>query len=118
MTIQKIGICAAATLLCLAPAAFSRTRVVVIGVRDYTGDALTKPVAFAENDATLFGTFSVQRSLDPAPVVLTFPPVAYQLNGVRAQSKAANLPAVENELNALFAQAGPEDIVYVFSSSR
>jgi tetratricopeptide (TPR) repeat protein len=108
----------ALVLGCCPQPGLSRTRVVIIGVRDYTGNALTKPVAFAENDARNFGVFTIQRALDPAPVLLTLPRVQYQLNGMTVQSKVASLPAVENELTALFAQAEPQNTIYIFISSR
>jgi tetratricopeptide (TPR) repeat protein len=99
-------------------ASLPETRVAVIGVGDYTGNALTKPVSFAENDARNFGLFVAQKALDRTPLLLTLPIVEYQLNGMRMQSKAASLTAVENELTGLFAQAQTHDTIYIFISSR
>jgi tetratricopeptide (TPR) repeat protein len=114
---QRIYVTALALVFC-PYAGFARDRVAVIGVRDYTADASTKPVRFADNDAGLFGSFAIQKALDPTPVLLTFPAVEYQRNGVRARSQVANLITIEHELSTLFGQAEPRDTIYLFVSAR
>lgn len=79
------------------------TRAIVIGIRDYTGDPLTKPVPFADNDARLFEKY-IGRTFDPSPVLMNVP-----------ESK---LHAVKYALNSVLAQAGPSDTVCIFISSR
>jgi hypothetical protein len=86
------------------PHAMAGTRVIIIGIQDYIGNALTNPVRYAKNDARLFTDFSVQRQLDPKPITL--------------DSAEATLPRVQFELNRVLEQAGEHDTVYIFMSSR
>ena len=98
-----IGLCLLVSLCCPSAVA-ARTRAILIGIRDYTSDPLTKPVNFADNDAQLLREFSVRAALDPAPVLLN--------------TSKATLAAVEYQVNRVLAGAAPGDAVYIFISSR
>ena len=94
-------VCAFATA---TPEARAGNRVIVIGIQDYIGNAMTNPVPFAKNDARLFSEFSILKQLDRNPITLN--------------SAEATLPRVQFELNRVLEQADKNDTVYIFISSR
>lgn len=98
------GATAIALGVSITVAAAGHTRAIVIGIRDYTSDALTKPVPFADNDARLFEKY-VGRTFDQTPVLLNTP-------------QATLLHSVKYALNSVLAQAATGDTICIFLSSR
>jgi Flp pilus assembly protein TadD len=83
--------------------AAGHARAIVIGIRDYVADALTKPLPFADNDASLFEKY-IGREFDQPPVLLN--------------TSQSTLHNVKYALNSVLAQAGSGDTIFIFISSR